>query len=170
MEAAKGVADQMLKNASAEDSLTIHRVIEDQIVTKMDERRMGAHKTHCCLKHGCKYGNDEDCPVFNGSIEQEYLCMDCDEDGISDLKMLHQIVKAEKVRKNENIHKIVVHPEPDEEMAKQGTPYFWCVLRWSGRAWHNLACNWSSTRLGAFEAAESEYEVLINEEAKKEAK
>jgi len=37
----------------------------------MEESKYGVHRTHCCKKHGCKYG-DEDCPVELGIIEQEY--------------------------------------------------------------------------------------------------
>jgi hypothetical protein len=36
----------------------------------------GVHRTHCCIKHGCKYG-DEDCPVANGSIKQDHDCEYC---------------------------------------------------------------------------------------------
>lgn len=39
----------------------------------------GAHPTHCCKWHGCKYG-DPDCPVVTGKVKQVYLCEDCSED------------------------------------------------------------------------------------------
>lgn len=29
------------------------------------------HGSHCCKKHGCKYGHD-DCPVVLGTIPQQY--------------------------------------------------------------------------------------------------
>lgn len=35
------------------------------------------HSTHCCVRHGCKYG-DEDCPVILGTEKQEYPCENCD--------------------------------------------------------------------------------------------
>ena len=38
----------------------------------------GAHRTHCCVAHGCKYG-DRNCPVETGRIQQDYLCEDCSE-------------------------------------------------------------------------------------------
>lgn len=38
--------------------------------------RYGVHQSHCCVHHGCKYGN-EDCPVVSGEIVQEYACEDC---------------------------------------------------------------------------------------------
>lgn len=37
---------------------------------------MDAHDTHCCIDHGCKYGED-DCPVANGVRKQCYLCEQC---------------------------------------------------------------------------------------------
>lgn len=40
------------------------------------KERYGVHETHCCVHHGCKYGN-EDCPVFSGEIIQKYGCEDC---------------------------------------------------------------------------------------------
>jgi hypothetical protein len=45
---------------------------------EIQEREYGVHRTHCCLIHGCKYG-DEDCPVANGIIEQEYPCEECED-------------------------------------------------------------------------------------------
>lgn len=41
----------------------------------VDKSKWGVHRTHCCKKHGCKYGND-DCPVELSIIEQDYPCMD----------------------------------------------------------------------------------------------
>lgn len=37
------------------------------------------HATHCCLRHGCKYGN-ADCPVKAGQVKQEYPCEFCADD------------------------------------------------------------------------------------------
>lgn len=42
----------------------------------------GTHISHCCIKHGCKYGEDDECPVVNGIEIQKYICMDCDNEGI----------------------------------------------------------------------------------------
>jgi hypothetical protein len=44
-------------------------------------KNTGTHSSHCCLEHGCKYGNDE-CPVTTGIVIQEYKCEDCDDDEI----------------------------------------------------------------------------------------
>jgi hypothetical protein len=40
------------------------------------------HRTHCCMRHGCKY-MDDDCPIASGDLEQEYLCEDCHLEGIT---------------------------------------------------------------------------------------
>lgn len=36
----------------------------------------GVHRTHCCIRHGCKYG-EKDCPVVTGKVKQDYPCEDC---------------------------------------------------------------------------------------------
>jgi len=46
---------------------------------KVPKEKWGVHETHCCILHGCKYGNHDNCPVCQGLIKQEYLCEDCDE-------------------------------------------------------------------------------------------
>lgn len=40
---------------------------------------IGVHINHCCVLHGCKYG-DENCPVVGRQVEQEYLCEQCGEE------------------------------------------------------------------------------------------
>lgn len=42
----------------------------------MDKREYGVHASHCCVMHGCKYRED-DCPVVNKVVEQEYVCEVC---------------------------------------------------------------------------------------------
>lgn len=37
---------------------------------------IGVHQNHCCVVHGCKYG-DEDCPVVSRDVVQSYSCEDC---------------------------------------------------------------------------------------------
>lgn len=46
-------------------------------VQKVPKEDWGVHETHCCVIHGCKYGNDEHCPVYKALIEQGYLCETC---------------------------------------------------------------------------------------------
>jgi len=48
------------------------------MITK-DDRQFGVHATHCCSVHGCKYGQDDVCPVTNG-LDDGVRCEDCDWD------------------------------------------------------------------------------------------
>lgn len=62
----------------------------------------GAHPTHCCVRHGCKYGN-EDCPVSAGKVVQEYPCYYCvdvkeAEQEVADL--LEEIAFAKAIKGN----------------------------------------------------------------------
>lgn len=41
------------------------------------KRSEGVHASHCCVEHGCKYG-DKNCPVVQGMIEQKHPCEDCE--------------------------------------------------------------------------------------------
>jgi len=36
------------------------------------------HVTHCCIVHGCKYG-DEDCPIVTGEAVQMHPCITCED-------------------------------------------------------------------------------------------
>lgn len=47
--------------------------------------KVEVHRTHCCVLHGCKYG-DEDCPVVKGKIKQDFICEQCENDGIKTVK------------------------------------------------------------------------------------
>ena len=38
---------------------------------------IGVHVTHCCVLHGCKYGQPGKCPVCIGEYKQKYLCEEC---------------------------------------------------------------------------------------------
>lgn len=53
----------------------------------MDKSKWGVHVSHCCVLHGCKYG-DKDCPVVTGEVEQEYLCESCGVEGLETLNDL----------------------------------------------------------------------------------
>jgi hypothetical protein len=88
--------------------------------TTIPKERWGVHETHCCEKHGCKYGDDKDCPVVLGLIKQAYGCQigydmeeDCFEEEI-DFQMkydeyklvLEQIESLTKNSSNGEIFKI----------------------------------------------------------------
>ena len=42
--------------------------------TTIPRDRWGVHETHCCKRHGCKYGEHDNCPVTLGLIKQAYGC------------------------------------------------------------------------------------------------
>lgn len=50
-----------------------------EIKYRPDEDKV--HVRHCCIIHGCKYG-ELDCPVSIGRLKQKYPCEWCMEDGI----------------------------------------------------------------------------------------
>ena len=45
---------------------------------------IGIHKTHCCVYHLCKYG-DEDCPVVKQLVIQDHCCELCEDDGFKEV-------------------------------------------------------------------------------------
>ena len=47
--------------------------------TTIPNESWGVHRTHCCSRHGCKYGT-VDCPVVLNLIKQEYPCESCEDD------------------------------------------------------------------------------------------
>lgn len=42
--------------------------------TTIPRDNWGVHETHCCKRHGCKYGEHDNCPVTLGLIKQAYGC------------------------------------------------------------------------------------------------
>jgi len=42
----------------------------------MNANELGTHKGHCCIYHGCKYG-DSDCPVVDKTVVQSGPCEHC---------------------------------------------------------------------------------------------
>lgn len=63
--------------------------LKEANATSVDKE--GVHRTHCCVAHGCKYG-DRDCPVETGRIKQDYTCEYCEHDGINNLEDLRKYV------------------------------------------------------------------------------
>ena len=53
---------------------------------------IGVHATHCCLEHGCKYG-DDDCPVMMGTVDglSAEECEHCIEDIKRFVEAFHRI-------------------------------------------------------------------------------
>lgn len=124
----------------------------------MDQSKWGVHASHCCLKHGCKYGKD-DCPVVNQQVVQQYTCEWCSESGIDSVT---EMTRQHKLEQPGQV-KVEISVEPDEEMAQQGTPYSWCLLRynsepdaWEYSSWKVVSSGWAETHEKAYrEACES---------------
>jgi hypothetical protein len=127
-------------------------------ICKMNEQEIGTHKGHCCVKHGCKYGN-KDCPVVARRVIQDYTCEECSMAGIQSVPELTEQVRGEV----KGTYKIEVIMEPDKEMAEQGTSYFWSVLRYDGDNWYISSSGWSKSPKMAFLDANWQYEILIGD-------
>lgn len=52
------------------------------------------HASHCCVRHGCKYG-DADCPVVAGTVPQQYPCEFCAMDEEEHAGQLFQVTVME---------------------------------------------------------------------------
>lgn len=51
----------------------------------MTSQEISIHRTHCCKRHGCKYGHP-DCPVVQSLVIQEYPCEECSWDSETPLE------------------------------------------------------------------------------------
>ena len=57
----------------------------ETLFTNIPKEDWGVHTHHCCKKHGCKYGDHDNCPVCLGLIKQIRPCQICDEEANDDL-------------------------------------------------------------------------------------
>ena len=59
------------------DKVIPYKMTEDE-KSKLDKNTL-VHVAHCCVKHGCKYGDipSDPCPVVDKKHRQKYLCEDC---------------------------------------------------------------------------------------------
>lgn len=64
----------------------------------MPEEIKDVHTEHCCILHGCKYGQDWCCTVVTRRAPQSYICESCDMSGIRDLKMLQAVIEGRQKR------------------------------------------------------------------------
>lgn len=48
-----------------------------QVIDGVEYRNVGTHETHCCARHGCKYGDGSSCPVEANVVIQAYACEFC---------------------------------------------------------------------------------------------
>lgn len=54
----------------------------------------GVHRAHCCARHGCKYGEDDVCPVRMGLAPQDYRCEHCFDDDEAREQGMHYEYRA----------------------------------------------------------------------------
>lgn len=79
----------------------------------MDKNRWGVHETHCCVLHGCKY-QEEDCPVTNRLIPQQYICESCDWDGLKSVEHIQEYEEVlKKIRNAKANHETTIQVSVD---------------------------------------------------------
>lgn len=63
----------------------IKRVMQKESDLTPDEAaiRVETHRTHCCVLHGCKYGDGRHCPVEARLTKQQCRCERCEDDGLT---------------------------------------------------------------------------------------
>jgi len=54
------------------------------------------HTEHCCVRHGCKYGEDFFCTVVQKKKPQSFICEHCAHEGIIDLNQLDAVLSGKK--------------------------------------------------------------------------
>lgn len=70
------------------------------------------HITHCCVTHGCKYG-DLDCPVETKKSSQSYACEDCCNFNIKDKR--YKKFDSEELEKAQQWYKTMWNKLSKEE-------------------------------------------------------
>ena len=74
--------DEVISDIDSISDYEIKRAKKDLAATKgettIPKNNWGVHETHCCSKHGCKYG-DSDCPVDINLTKQKYPCEFCED-------------------------------------------------------------------------------------------
>lgn len=72
--------DELIENINStiewEQIRKLQEIAASKGETTIPEDEWGVHRTHCCNKHGCKYG-DPDCPVVINLLKQDYPCEIC---------------------------------------------------------------------------------------------
>jgi hypothetical protein len=59
------------------------------------EKNKDVHTEHCCVRHSCKYGEDDFyCTVRTKKKRQSFVCESCEEEGITNLKILHAVMSG----------------------------------------------------------------------------
>lgn len=68
---------------------------KSEIRLQEPEKNKDVHTEHCCVRHSCKYGEDDFyCTVKTGKKRQSFVCEDCEEESILNLKTLRAVVEG----------------------------------------------------------------------------
>jgi len=96
----KEVVDQSYR---VEDCIDDWKVVNwaQEVPMNEDHPSFGVHDTHCCVHHGCKYG-DDDCPVEHG-ISEGIRCESCYDMHNENLEL---IARIKTLQIYNNIHTI----------------------------------------------------------------
>lgn len=86
------------------------------------------HTEHCCLRHGCKYGDDK-CTVTTGKERQSYPCEDCD-GYIGNLP----VPRFKKVREIVQLENAIGFICPDHNAGRRAMYTTWVINLETGRA------------------------------------
>jgi len=54
------------------------------IINEAPEPEGDVHTEHCCIEHGCKYGDDDACTVASERKPQSFSCVELDCDAVED--------------------------------------------------------------------------------------
>lgn len=75
---------------------TCSKIARKRKIPKMwviPESKKDVHTEHCCILHGCKYGEDDYyCTVATGRKPQSYPCESCNYDGIQAVETIQKIL------------------------------------------------------------------------------
>lgn len=94
----------------------------------------GVHVRHCCILHGCKYG-DKNCPVVNKKVPQLFLCESCN-DGSDDpfasggkvtVENLRAMTRARFCIGDRVVHFKYGHGTILGNYHKRGQAYYWHI-------------------------------------------
>lgn len=67
--------------------------------TRKPKFKKDVHTEHCCVIHGCKYGEDDYyCTVVTRKKPQSFCCEKCAEDGITHIKIIKAILEGRQPR------------------------------------------------------------------------
>src|SRR5690606_31950364 len=87
----------------------------------MSDTPSKVHQTHCCKYHDCKF-DEEDCPVINCEVEQEYPCEHCPPNALKKLgnltfdeavELKNRVVTAIENELLDTAHFIVIMTDED---------------------------------------------------------